>query len=145
MSNRAAGQRFEKKIKDYLESIGFVVEKARASVIWIKKGPGKPTPISTHHDLFGVADMIAIHPAKKYTLFVQATRDVSDAAPRRRKLEAVPWNHEAQRVQLWMLQPGIRGGIRVEELLPATGTAAQFWRENFFKLTNGAPAPMEVL
>ncbi len=132
MNNRAAGQRFEAKCKKYLESIGFTVDKARAALHFI--GPGKF--FSSQCDFFGAADLMAIHPAKTYTLFVQCHRGTS-LNPRREKLEKVPWNFKAQKVQLWTADEIVRGGIRtwIRE------SWALGWEEARWKMESGVEAP----
>ena len=107
MSNREKGKSFEKKIKQYLESLSFVVERAKPAARWI--GPGRC--ISGPNDILGCADIMAVHPKKDYTVFIQATSG-HGIAPRKKKLETVPWS-AAQRVQLWSPQEKLRNGIRV--------------------------------
>ena len=137
MSNAAAGKRFESKIKEYLESLGFKVDKARAALHFI--GPGKF--FSSPCDFFGAADLIAVHKEKPYTLFIQAHRGTS-LKPRREKLEAVPWNLQVQKVQLWTAQEGVRGGVRVLEL---DRSDVSEWRETIFRLKEGENPPAGVL
>jgi hypothetical protein len=47
-----------------------------------------------------------------------------------------------QKVQLWTDQEGIRGGIRVLELVR---TDTKDWVEMFFRIKNGEPPPAEIL
>jgi hypothetical protein len=134
MSNRAAGKRFENRIADYLKSLGFAVEKARAVVKFV--GPGKA--ISGPQDILGVADIMAIHPQRSWTLFIQAT--LGSISPRLKKLESVDWSITGQRVQLWTRQVGMQGGIRVLTLNQDKG-----WVEEFFRLKNGKWPPDGIL
>jgi Holliday junction resolvase len=63
-SNRAKGNYYEKKSKDFLESKGYQVERALAKIFWLH---GRP--ISQHHDFFGLFDLIAVK--EEEVLFVQ--------------------------------------------------------------------------
>lgn len=137
MSNREAGNRFEKRIEQYLISLGFAVERARAKIIWIPGQGGQRRPISTSHDIFGCVDLVGVHPAKSYTLFVQTT--LGDPKPRMDKLQAFRWNVGVQRVQLWQRQDGVLSGLRVRRLEPMG------WEESIFRMKDGVPPPAEVL
>lgn len=131
MSSRAAGNRFELRIKGYLESLGWVVDKARATLKFV--GPGKC--YSSPCDFWGFGDLIGIHPQKPYTLVVQAHKG-TNVGERKAKAEAVPWNPIAQRVQVWTPVDGLRSGIRVWSL------QGGHWREFFFRMKEGEP-PLE--
>src|SRR3990167_11369526 len=126
MSNRSRGAAFEVRIKKYLESLGFTVDKARAALHF--RGPGKF--FSSQNDFFGCADLIAIHPEKPYILFIQAT--LGEISSRKKKLLAVPWNLQVCRVQLWKRDEAFRGGIVVKEL----GREGSF-REIIFRIKDG--------
>ena len=133
MSNRAAGKRFEDRCKKFLESLGFCVDKARAATRWTPRGT-----FSSSNDFLGCADLLAVHPEKPYTLFVQCT--LGDIGSRQRKMEAVPWCHEAQRVMVWSRQEGMASGIRSHRLGIWTGkegTNSFKWDEAFFRMKDG--------
>ena len=90
MSNVAKGNRFEKEVKERLESQGFWVEQAR---------PKRVGKRSIAHDFYECIDLIAIHPKKPMTYFIQCTTGA--ASPRRHKIDKVPWNYDAHNVQIW--------------------------------------------
>src|SRR4051812_26738930 len=110
MSNKSRGNAFELKVKKYLESLGFKVDKARAKIMMI--APGRM--VSGPNDFLGCADLLAVHPQRRYTLLAQCT--LGDVSARQRKMETVPWNLEAQKVMLWTRQDGILSGMRVMTL-----------------------------
>ena len=127
MSNRAIRRRFEDHCKKYLESVGFVVDKARAALKFA--GPGKF--FSSSNDFFGCADLIGVHPDKAYSLFVQCHLSSNPNIKRRQqKMEAVPWNLAVHRVELW-LADGRRGGMRTFDLV------AFGWKEILWKMKHG--------
>lgn len=132
MSNRAAGKRYENKIEAYLKSLGWQVDKARAALRAI--GPGKF--VSSQCDLLGFADLFAVHPAKPYTLLVQAHKG-TNIATRMRKGEAVPWNLGAQRVQIWTPAGSVRSGVRVHWFRDTGSVTGPAWVEYFFRLKTG--------
>lgn len=118
MSDRTIGNAFEKKIiEQILEPAGYRCEKAKPAIIWIpekKKGKtvytysyGAPKPklrpITMQVDFFKCIDIIAIHPGKPYTLFIQATTGGDTARYERQKkiLECKHFCQAAHRVQLW--------------------------------------------
>ena len=107
---RAAGKRFEKKCQDFLTSLGWHVDKARAAVIWIK-GKGGVRPISTTNDFWGCADLICVHPNKPFLLVVQCTIG-TNVRSKLADLAQVGWNFDAQRPQVWMPMNETRGGMR---------------------------------
>jgi len=130
--NRAAGKRFEKKLEDFLVTLGYRVQKAGQRVLWLKdKKTHKIRPISLSADFFGCIDLIGIHPNKCQTLFVQATLD-HVTGRKKDEIQQIPWNFSGQKVQLWRRQDGIMGGIKVEALQPE-GT----WHETIFRLRPG--------
>lgn len=134
MSTRESGRRFEKKIQTYLESLGFVVDRARASVRFI--GPGKF--ISSQNDFWGYGDHIAVHPKAEDTLVIQATTGTG-VGQKQKKAEAIPWNLNAQRVQIWM-PAQFRSGIRVLWLRRWTE-----WEEHLFRMKIGQPPSSDFL
>lgn len=145
MSNKSVGNAFELKSKKYLEANGFAVDKARAILkrLFI---PGKaPMFVSSPNDFLGVADLLGVHPEKDYTLFVQcfASEDSGGRAFRKRKLEKIPWNLHAQRVQLWS-KSAKRGVIRVDELCKGALVGPE-WVTEEFKMVKGEGAPSSVL
>jgi hypothetical protein len=129
LSNRSRGAAFETRIKQYLESVGYTVDKARAALAF--RGPGKF--FSSQNDFLGCADLLAVHPQRPWTLFVQAT--LGQKAPRQKKMEAVDWNLNAQKVQLWT-RPA-PGHARILTLHRNTDDAKPFWTERSFRLCNG--------
>lgn len=132
MSTRAAGQRFELRCKKYLESVGFTVDKARAALRSF--GPGKY--FSSPCDFFGCADLIAVHPDKPYTLFVQCYASPGHGPGNKLKeLGAVKWNLKAQNVQLWQRVDSIAGGIRTLIRREVDGQMA--WGEMIWRMRNG--------
>lgn len=140
-SNRARGNAFEKRIQEYLESIGYAVERARAKIIWIPGGivNGKKQlrPISTSHDHFGCCDLIGIHPDRPFTIFIQTT--LGSLTGRKEKMQNFKWNLSAQRVQVWTRIESMQSGIRVLELCP-NGE----WLETIFRLKDGVRCPDNV-
>lgn len=127
MSNKSRGAAFEKRVQSYLESVGYKTDRARPVMKFC--GPGKI--FSGPNDFLGCADLIGVHPNKP-TLFIQCT--LGDAASRRKKLEAVPWNLAHQAVMLWeRYAPGV---IRSFSLAPSGD-----WSEHIFRLKDGEPAP----
>jgi len=138
-----AGKRFENKIKEYLESLGWTVDKARPSIgRRFDKVQKKVLLFSTPNDFFGAADLIAVKPNSPYTLFAQCT--LGDVSARRKKLEAVPWNLDVQRVQLWSRDSSMVGGVRVQQLIQ-NQEGALFWTLVGFRCRAGEPAPAGVL
>ena len=134
MSNRSRGLAFEKKIQEYLSGIGFTIDRARAAVKFI--GPGRA--ISSPNDFFGCADLIGVHQQKPYTLFLQCTK--GDTVSRRKKCEAVKWNLDAQKVQVWTDQSGIRNGIRSYKLCKDGE-----WSEHIWIMRPGVKPDADVL
>jgi len=126
VNSKTKGNNFENRIKKYLESLGYTVDKARAALKFA--GPGKY--FSSPNDFWGVADLIAFRKDRAYTLIVQAHAG-HDVGPRQRKLEALPWHPTAQRVQLWVKQPSFQSGIR--SLWLDNGT----WKEYIWRLKDG--------
>lgn len=139
MSKREAGNRWEIRIKEYLESLGFVVDKCRAKVMMIRDKTGKMRMISGPNDFFGCADLIAIHPNRYFTLFIQATLD-SGMGRKKQKLMTIPWNLSVQRVQIWMRQDGVKSGVRVTQF-----NAGEIWQERIFRMKNSEAPPEGVL
>ena len=107
MTNRQRGKAFEAKIKKYLQSIGFIVDVARPTIKYC--GPGKI--FSGPNDFWGCIDLIAFHPGKAYTLMIQAHAG-DNASTKRKDVEKLPWNTNAQFVQVWTPLAGIKRGIR---------------------------------
>ena len=145
MSSKSKGNAFEVKVRKYLEANGFTVDRARATLkrLFI---PGKaPMFVSGANDFFGCADLVGVHPAKGYTLFVQcfASQDSGGLAHRKRKLEKIPWNLPTQRVQLWQTTK-TRGHIKVHELLPVVG-GDRAWVDETFRPVTGEGAPVGIL
>lgn len=116
MSNRSKGNAFEVRVKKYLEAKGFTVDKARAIQKQIFTPRGRFF-VSSPNDFLGCADLLAVSKAKHYTLFVQccASSQTGNVTARKKKLEAVPWNLQVQKVQLWQ-RVGKPGWIRVHEM-----------------------------
>ena len=138
---RAAGARFEDKCKKFLESLGWTADKARQAVKFI--GPGRA--VGTANDFFGCVDVMAVNPDKNYTLFVQCTKD-SGVGRKKRDLEAVRWNLDSQRVQVWLPLQGMRGGIRVLRLMShGTNEREAVWVETLFRMATGVEPEGGVL
>lgn len=137
-STREKGKRFERRIKDYLISLGWTVDIARAAVHFV--GPGKC--FSSQCDFFGCADIVAIHSTQLYTLFIQAHAGEA-FAKKRKDLENMKWGL-TQRVQLWVPQNEIRQGIRVFNMM-ARYPDIPTWREFIFRMKNGEPPPEGIL
>ena len=137
-STREKGKRFERRIRQYLESLGWTVDVARAAIHFI--GPGKC--FSSQCDFFGCADLICIKPDKPYTLFIQAHAGEA-YAKKRKDLELVKWS-PAQRVQLWVPQEGILSGVRVFHL-SAIHDDQTDWSEYIFRVKDGSEPPQGVL
>ena len=133
-SNRAAGARFEKRCRVYLESLGWTVDQARA----VQRCVGPGVWVSSPNDFWGVADIICVHPDRPYTLVIQCT--LGDLTPRRIKLEGVAWNLNVQRIQLWSRQDGLRGGMRSLNL-----HSPGEWRESIWRMVDGQPPQSDVL
>lgn len=131
-ATRAAGNRFELRVKHFLESIGWTADKARQAAKFL--GPGRI--VGTPNDFFGCIDIMAVHPEKTYTLLVQTTLD-SGIGRKKRDLEAVRWNLTAQRVQIWV-PAAMQSGIRALTLLSRGGNAEPArWSEQFFRMIQG--------
>ena len=128
MSARSKGAAFEARIRDYLKSLGFVVDRARAIVRPV--GPGKW--VSSPNDFFGCIDLMAVRADRAYTLFIQAT--TSNPTAKLPELQSMPWNFQVQKVQVWSRQNGVRSGVRVLELC---GLEPGQTREMFFRLKDG--------
>lgn len=141
MSNKSRGRAFEKKIQEYLESVGFKTDYARPTFRFL--GPGRV--ISGPNDILGCIDIIGVHAEKPYTLFIQATASAptsGNVAPRKHKMEMVAWNFAHHRVQVWTrYAPGM---IRAYTL-KKTPDHKQEWSESIFRLRPGVDAPVEVL
>lgn len=137
-STRAQGAAWERRCKEYLESLGFKVDKARATLRVI--GPGRFC--STANDFFGCIDLLAISPSKDYTLFIQCTtaKDTGTRAHKRREIELVPWNFKVHRVQLWTKNHELRSWVSAHELEVGISESheKQFhWEPSGFKMVNG--------
>lgn len=136
MSSRSKGRYFERKVKAYLESIGFTCDEARASLKPLFL-PGKGRIfVSSRNDILGCVDILALHQVLPYTLFVQCTISVSDRAKKKAKLLSVKWNSAAHVVQVWSRDDKARGGVRVSTL-KADGS----WTETRFKPIDGEWSP----
>lgn len=107
MTSRQKGKNFETKIRKFLESLGYTVDVARPTIKYC--GPGKI--FSGPNDFWGCIDLIAFHPNKAYTLCVQAHAG-DNASTKRKDVEKLPWNTNAQCVQIWTPLASVRGGIR---------------------------------
>jgi len=129
-SNRARGKAFEKRIADYLVSIGWQVQRAPSQAKFI--GPGRFVCVAS--DFFGALDIIAIHPKQMFTLCIQATLH-SGIGKKKKDLESVTWNLVAQRVQIWQKTESLRGGVRV---LVKNNDAPDGWEEHIFRLVDGS-------
>lgn len=117
MSNRSRGAAFELRCKKILESQGFHVDKARAIVRPVFRPGRPPVFVSSANDFMGCADLLAVHRESAQTWFVQCTvGDHTHVRPRRRKMELVPWNLTAQRVEIWQRVEKPRGVIRIHRL-----------------------------
>ena len=55
MTTRSVGNYYEKKSVEFLKRMGYVCERTRAKVVWIK---GRP--ISLHADMFGCIDVVGL-------------------------------------------------------------------------------------
>lgn len=94
MTATAKGAQLQRIAKAILESMGARVEMAQNVVRWIKRRPNfggrsgmeapKLSPISTHHDLFGVFDLLVIWPEGGRN-FYQVTV-LEEVSRRRRKI-----------------------------------------------------------
>lgn len=129
-NSRQKGNTFENKIKEYLISLGYRVDKARAKLLWL---PDRKFPISSPCDLLEFADLIAVHPNRPYTLFIQATINPSNVSVRRKKAEDLTWNLSVQRVQVWCKDITLRGRVRVFSF-----KEDRTWTELAFKPVAGA-------
>lgn len=64
MSDSSKGASYENRVRGFLESRGYLTEKAYRSVIWIRRpGNPRPIPISKRVDLFGCLDIVGFHPS----------------------------------------------------------------------------------
>lgn len=138
MSRREAGRRLETRIQKYLESLGWVVDKARAAVKFI--GPGKF--VSSRNDFWGFGDLSAIHPLRDFTLVVQTTLD-SGVGRKRERAESIPWNLNVQRIQVWQPVASIQSGMRVLWLRKFTEPAT--WEDYIFKMKPREWPPSRIL
>ena len=127
MTSRQKGKAFETKIRKYLESVGYTVDVARPTIKYC--GPGKI--FSGPNDFWGCIDLIAFHPNKAYTLCVQAHAG-DNASTKRKDVEKLPWNTNAQCVQVWTPLAGIKRGIRTY-WLQKDGS----WREILWAMKTG--------
>lgn len=108
MSNRTKGAAFEKRVQEYLISLGYAADRARPALKFV--GPGKF--FSGPNDFLGCADIMAVHKEKPYTLFIQCHAG-DNFADRKRKMAAVPWNLKYQRVHIWGKSKTKRSHIRL--------------------------------
>ena len=155
-NNTRKGSAYEDAIRKYLESLGYTVDKARATrkQLFGPRGPirdkkGNPVYVSSRNDFFGCVDLIALHPQKSYTLFIQATKD-RGVSRKQSKLETVDWNLRHHRVQVWMPSAGGPGTTAVHILtgLPhAIGNTqeAAIWQKVVIKRRKGVPCQEMVL
>lgn len=125
-SNRAKGASFEIKIKKYLESVGWQVERAKPAWRWTPHGGfGGP------NDFFGCFDLICVHPNRFFVLFIQATNS-DDISHRKRKCEGFRYNRRISIVQIWGKSDSVRGAVRVFQ--HGHGT---LWKDIVFKPVTG--------
>lgn len=133
MGSRQKGAAFERRIKNYLRSIGFIGGRPRELRGYV---PGRGPILGDFLD----CDLVMVHNERPYTLFIQAHAGTSPG-PRMAKLEAIAWNPAAQRVQLWLVMGGVRSGIKVMTL-----EGGKTWVERLFKVKEGQwPADREIL
>lgn len=97
MSAKSRGLAFEKKVKSLMEDTGFTVEMAHPKLKFIGKG----RTLSVSHDIFGCIDLHGIHPNRSKSWYIQCTISGSGIAEKKRKIEAVSWNHNIHEVQIW--------------------------------------------
>jgi len=85
MSDLSRGSKYEDRIRRFLESNGYITEKAPNVVVWIRKPGQQPFPISKKRDFFGCIDVIGIHHSRDPVLAQVCT--AKNRAARRRKVE----------------------------------------------------------
>ena len=131
MSATSKGKAFEKKIQAFLEERGFTVMRTWPKYGFFKKN-GKMIVITTRQDFFGCADLVAIHPKKKHTYFIQCT--LTDAAVRREKMEAVPWNLEGQPVFVFKRMEINKQDVKIYlmQRKPFTAGEPQGWSDTIY-------------
>lgn len=134
MNKKASGDRWEKRIQEYLISLGFKTDRAKRQIRMV--GPGKW--FSTPYDFLGVADIIAVHKDKPYTLFVQAT--TADPNCKKEKMEKMGWNLNAQKVQIWTKFRSIQSGCRILNLKNKST-----WEEHIFRIKDGINLMGDIL
>jgi len=122
----ARGKAFESRIVKYLNSLGWFTEKARP--VWTFFG-GVARPRKGTGDFFHAFDVVAIHPLKDYTLFIQATISENKLSEKRKKVDAIQWNLAGKKIQVWLKDDSRgRSMIRVHE------KRNEGWQEIFFRM-----------
>jgi hypothetical protein len=100
--------------RKYLEQHGYITSLVERSVD-VPKFPGSTERFRNKFDCFGFADLVAVHPEKPGTLYIQVT-DHSHAAEHRKKMlleSKVPIILQASnRIQLHLWKSSKRKGIK---------------------------------
>ena len=117
MNYRKIGNDFVNKcIEQALEPNGWKCQKAGKLVSYFKKD-GRFIALTRQEDLFGAFDVVAVHPQKPFTLWIQMTVGGSSAAStRRKKIEAAApaFNEASGRLLLWTRQGDDKQRVRQE-------------------------------
>lgn len=131
-STKAKGDRFEIRIRDFLESLGWVVERAHPKTKYI--GPGVVRNVS--HDIYGAFDFIAFHRKLPVFIMIQATTSETHVSEKKRTINQLmtgtmdAWAHY---VQIWVKDDTARGRIIVWDRANGNGG----WVETSFRMEPG--------
>jgi len=129
MSAASKGKAFEKKVEAFLVGRGFTVMRTWPKYGFFKKN-GKMVVITSRQDFFGCADLVAIHPGRNKTYFIQCT--LTDAAVRRTKMEAIAWNLDAQNVTVWKRMEADKQAVKIYRFLGSLNE----WSEGIYHFRN---------
>ena len=131
-NTKAEGDRWEVRIKQYMESIGFSVERAkpilkRINGFWI----------SSSNDFFGASDHFCMKAGYDKLVFIQATTNLGQLSVKKKKQETVPWA-PCCKVQIWIKSKS--GTVRVFDRIGPMEYSEYIWR-----LKDGVEPPTGVL
>jgi len=131
-NKRARGDRFEKKIESFLQSLGWITERAHPRLKFIRPGITR----SVSHDFWGCFDLISLHRQTAHSLLIQASIAKQLANKKKAAIDEMlgpkdlpQWPHY---VQVWLRDDSARNRIIV---LQRTNQGA--WIETSFRMEEG--------
>jgi len=119
MSDRTKGAALEKRVQLYLQTNGYLVDRARSSVVWVPNKQGGRFPVSRRVDFFGAFDLIALKRQRPVRL-VQVTTSDSRSHRRAKVSDALagfyPGTTYAVQVWAWGRTVSRGWGFSVDDL-----------------------------